>query len=65
MPCPQADTLMNLESATFSYSRSFRFVQFQQPRNNNNNNNKTLGPEAKMSPNQGKNGASLSLHTIG
>lgn len=28
MPCPQADTLMNLESATFFHACSFCFVQF-------------------------------------
>ena len=65
MPCPQADTLMNLESATFFYVVQFNHFYSSNLETKNKTKTKTNKQTKKPTPNLGKNGASLSLNTIG
>ena len=64
IPYPQADTLINLESATFFYACSFCFVQFLKSTSKKKEKKKKekKKKKRKFGPEPWKKGASLSLH---
>ena len=65
MLCPQADTLMNLESATFFILFNLIISIPATSKQKTKTKTKTNKQTKKPTPNLGKNGASLSLNTIG